>query len=59
MGSLKSCKKALINYGYSKADIAEMSADEIREEAEELEDTSWAHPNESWKDFCEHENFGY
>ena len=27
------------------------------QEYNDMNDTSWAHPNESYEDFCEHENF--
>lgn len=50
-------KQVLLNSGYSKNDLKEMTYDEIRETAEDIEDTSDMHPNESYEEFAEHENF--
>ena len=31
---------------------------DIESEIDDLNDTSWAHPNETWEEFTEHENIG-
>ena len=31
---------------------------DLEREIDDLNDTSWAHPNETWEEFVEHEDFG-
>ena len=57
MSNIRYCKQVLLENGYTEEDLEEMTSDEIISEAEDIEDTSDMHPNESWDEFMEHENF--
>lgn len=50
--------KLLDKYGYDEEELDEMSDEDIKKAIDDIEDTSWAHPNENWDEFVEHENFG-
>lgn len=47
----------LLDNGYTKSEIRDMTSREIKEQALDIIDTSDMHPNESWDEFVEHENF--
>ena len=47
----------LLDNGYTKSEIRDMSTKEIKDLALDIMDTSDMHPNESCDEFVEHENF--
>ena len=58
MLSISQMKQELVNdYGYEKSELRYMSDGEVRSLCEDATDTSWAHPNETFEEFMEHEDF--
>lgn len=48
---------ALLEYGFEPRELRGMSLEELKNEYESVTDTSGMHPNESFDDFIEHEDF--
>jgi nicotinate (nicotinamide) nucleotide adenylyltransferase len=50
-------KKTLAEYGYTDEELEDMSDNELNDALDDVTDTSAMHPNESYEEFVEHENF--
>lgn len=48
---------ALIELGENKEELEGMETEDIECMYDDMTDTSWAHPNETFDEFMEHEEF--
>lgn len=47
--------EAIHELGEDISDLNDLDIDDLRRMYEDMTDTSWAHPNESFEEFMEHE----
>ncbi len=58
MMSISQMKQELVNdFGYEKSELKYMSNGEVKSLYEDCTDTSILHPNETFEEFMEHEDF--
>ena len=50
-------REYLSEHGFEQEELDEMTEEEMQNEIDEIEDTSAMHPNESFDEFMEHEDF--
>ena len=48
---------ALVELGENKEELEDMETEDLECMYEDMTDTSWAHPNETFDEFMEHEEF--
>ena len=49
--------EAIHELGEDISDLNDLDIDDLRRMYEDMTDTSWAHPNESFEEFMEHEEY--
>lgn len=54
---IKQLKGKLMNLGYSKEDLEDLDKEDLEVLYDNITDTSDFHPNESYEEFMEHEDF--
>ena len=50
-------RQELLDAGYTDEELDDMSDSELEDALDDVTDTSGMHPNESFEEFVEHENF--